>query len=227
MAPLMSEVEAVDNIWSKVAVELARRLVEVVPEPGPTSAKLTWQIGAFAKAVPKVIVQVLDALLPNVTRPMPFAPTTLGEVAHTETESTVPVETMGALKVWTAVQLFAVEVEILENGAHVVPPTAEIVVTACPPLQADAPPYAVTAPFAAARCKALVTPVTLRFTLVTLAGNAKFPLPTLEPNVAAEMLLAPTVPLKVPAEIVTAPAATTPSLRTVNNVPPGPTTWRA
>jgi hypothetical protein len=43
------------------------------------------------------------------------------------------------------------------NAAHVVAPTAEMVVTACPAPQAEAPPYALTVPSAAASQRAEMT----------------------------------------------------------------------
>lgn len=62
----------------------------------------TVQIGVFAKAVPKVTVQVLEALEPVVTRPMPFEPLIEGLVPHVvalTVSIVVLVETMPPLKV--------------------------------------------------------------------------------------------------------------------------------
>ena len=120
-----------------VLIDGVMRSVEVST---PEVSVLMVQIGLLINAVPKVMVQVLDALLPVVTRPMPFAPVILGDVPHTvaPTVSTVPVETIELLKVWTAVQLFAFPTAA--KVVQVVPPTADTAVTAWPAPQADAPP---------------------------------------------------------------------------------------
>lgn len=60
----------------------------------------TTQIGVLANAVPNVTVQVLEAVAPVVTRPMPFEPRMEGDPAHAVTVSIVVlVETIALLKV--------------------------------------------------------------------------------------------------------------------------------
>lgn len=63
---------------------------------------------------------------------------------------------VAVLNVCAAFQVFAVEVETFEepNLAQVVPPVAEIVVTALLAAQAEAPPYAPQVPLAAAKISA-------------------------------------------------------------------------
>lgn len=90
--------------------------------------------------------------------------------------------------------MFAVEVETFDepNGAQVVPPVAEIVVTALPAPQADAPPYAPNNPFEAESTSAFPMEVTERLVVVAWpvivvdARDARPPDWVREPNITTD-----------------------------------------
>ena len=121
-----------------------------------------------------VTVEVPKAVVPLVTRAMgePFALTCPVKVADGAARTPVPVVIVKfalvarngspfANTMRPAVRAVEVCMSAVLNNAQVVAPVAEIVVTAFPAPQADAPPYAVMSPTEFARWSALVTPVSV------------------------------------------------------------------